>query len=308
MMMTFQEFKEKWKNIPEFTNGYLSLGIKHPLDFHIGYYSSDSKSLVIMDTEKISNIPSSYAVSARNVKLSDGIWILEFQLLQNSFEDVFLRLCWDMIDYSENSKETLKELIARYMSWQKFLQYRKKSILSFQRQKGLLGELLYFQEHLSKGKEDIVSSWVGPDGSDQDFIFGDFWAEIKAVKMSAEVVGISSLQQLDQTTVGKLEAYFLEQTTPGNNRIILPMIVKTLRTTFNEQPLLLDRFNIKLYKYGYDDADIEEYKKNIFRLTEHRTYIVDDDFPKLVRNNVNHGIANCSYTLSLNALEKHRER
>ena len=50
--MKFDELKEKWDNMPAIGNGFLKLGIEHPLDLQIGYSQSFYKSFVVMDTKK----------------------------------------------------------------------------------------------------------------------------------------------------------------------------------------------------------------------------------------------------------------
>lgn len=144
--MKFDELKEKWDNMPAVGNGFLKLGIEHPLNLQIGYSQSSYKSFVVMDTGIIKNIPSSFAVKVSNIQLKNQSWVLEFQLVHPSFEEEFLRLCWDMIEYSSKEENALNSLIHRYMTWQKLLQYENKSVMSFQRQKGLLGELIYLSK------------------------------------------------------------------------------------------------------------------------------------------------------------------
>lgn len=214
-----------------------------------------------------------------------------------------------MIDFTYESQQPLTDFIMRYKNWQKFLQYMKGDVMSFQRQKGLLGELLYLKEILiSMDKEAAVEAWVGPEGSDQDFVFSDTWTEVKSVALSAESVSISSLQQLDQEKDGILEVYFLEKTTPGQNRVALPEVVAQVRRLLRYQERLLDHFDMKLFKYGYREKDELEYKKNYFRLVENRDYVVSSDFPKLTRKKVDIGIESCCYSISLAVLEGHRKR
>lgn len=44
--------------------------------------------------------------------------------------------------------------------------------MSYQRQKGLLGELIYLSEIIDLlGIEAAIDAWTGPDGSDQDYVF-----------------------------------------------------------------------------------------------------------------------------------------
>ena len=68
----------------------------------------------------------------------------------------------------------------------------------------------------------------------------------------------------------------------------------------------LDRFDLKLYKYGYRKNHEKEYLENQFRFIEKREYVVNDVFPKLVAGNVFPEIVSCKYELSLAALEKYR--
>lgn len=307
MKMIFQEFKDKWNSITSTKNCFLSLGIIHPLDLQIGYYASTYKSFIIMDTGIVPDIPSSFAIKVVNTELLNGSRILEFQLVHHSFEEEFLRLCWDMIEATENSTTPLKDMISRYLSWQKFLQYSTKDVMSFQRQKGLLGELLYLRECIEKmGSELAIFTWSGPDGSDQDFLFKDSWSEIKTIAISSEKVSISSLQQLEQEIAGVLIVYVLEKTTPGDGRISLPDIVDDLKRRVMDNAKVLDSFEMKLFKYGYRDEDVAEYQKNYFRYIEQRVYEVNENFPKLIRSNVATEIVSCKYDISLSSIEKYR--
>lgn len=305
--MTFNELKDKWDDMPAVGNGFLKLGLENPLNLQIGYSQSANKSFIVMDTGIIKNIPSSFAVKVSNIQLMNMLWILEFQLVHLSFEEEFLRLCWDMIEYSSKEEDALNALIHRYMTWQKLLQYENKSVMSFQRQKGLLGELIYLSTIIDdKGAEEAVDSWTGPDGSDQDFIFTTDWAEVKSVSLASETVHISSLQQLQQEMDGKLIVYILESTMAGENRICLVDVVNEIKTKLMNNARYLDRFDLKLYKYGYRKSHENEYHNNSFRFIEKREYVVNDKFPKLVGGNVCSEIVSCKYELSLAGIEKYR--
>lgn len=212
-----------------------------------------------------------------------------------------------MIEYSSKEENALNSLIHRYMTWQKLLQYENKSVLSFQRQKGLLGELIYLSKMIDDiGTEAAVDSWAGPDGSDQDYLFQSEWAEIKCVSLASETVHISSLQQLQQEMEGNLVVYIIESTTAGDDRISLVDVVSEIKTKLENNARYLDRFDLKLYKYGYRKNHENEYRENQFRFIEEREYIVNDSFPKLVGNSVPSEIVSCKYELSLAAIEKYR--
>ena len=306
-MMNFQEFKDKWTEFNNAGYGFLKLSIEHPLEFHVGYCSSVHKALIVMNIDKIENIPCSNAVRAESRELSNGSWALELQLIQNEYEEEFLCLGWDIITYSNNENNPVDALIKRYLSWQRLLQYAGKNIMSFSRQKGLIGELLFLKQSIERyGIDYSLISWTGPDGSDQDFIYQDTWNEVKAVSLAAEAVKISSLEQLCQETEGTLTVFVLEKTTPGNDRIILPHLVSEIRSKFEEKTELQDMFDLKLFKYGYRKRDEMEYEKNCFRYVDKVDYVVNDNFPKLTRDNVASEIVAGEYTLSLVAIEKFR--
>lgn len=305
--MKFDELKEKWNNIPNVGNGFLKLGLDHPLDLQIGYSQNTYKSFVVMDTGIIKDIPSSFAVKVTNVQLKDMTWILEFQLVHPAFEEEFLRLCWDMIEYSSKEENVLSALIHRYMTWQKLLQYENKNVMSYQRQKGLLGELIYLSEIIDLlGIEAAIDAWTGPDGSDQDYVFPKDWTEVKSVSLASETVQISSLQQLQQEVDGRLIVYILESTTAGNDRVCLTGVVNEIKAKLVDNARYLDRFDMKLYKYGYRKNHENEYQDNQFRFIEKREYVVSDSFPKLVGKNICPEIVSCKYELSLSAIEKYR--
>jgi len=306
-MMTFREFKDEWEHMPPRGNGFLRLKLEHPLNLQIGYNSSIYKSLIVIDTGVVEGIPSSYAVRAVNSELRGDRWALEFQLLHPSYEEEFLRLCWDMIEVTANSEKPREDLIRRYMSWQKLLQYTGKSVMSFQRQKGLLGELLFLKELLHRmGAENAVNAWKGPDGCDQDFQFEETWAEIKTVALAATQVKISSLQQLEQENDGRLIVYVLEESAPGDDKLSLPKLVDSIKDECSNAPVAEDHLDMKLFKYGYREADRDEYDKKQFRYIEKREYLVNDRFPKLTGKTVPMGIVSCNYEISLAAIESYR--
>lgn len=306
-MMTFHDFRNEWAQISPHKNGFLNLEIKHSLNFKIGYYFSQFKSFIVMNTGVVREISSTFAVRVVNAELNNGTWILEFQLLHSAFEEEFLRLCWDMIESTVNTVNALDNLISKYISWQKLLQSASKKVLSFQNQKGLLGELLFLQESMTKiGTDKAVFAWIGPEGSDQDFLFEETWAEIKTVALSADSVSISSLEQFEQEQDGLLVVYVLEKSTEGTGRITLTETVENILTQLETNLRLREQFEMKIFKYGYREMDRDEYMKNWFRLVEKREYCVDSTFPKLTRLNVHPEIIGCSYLLSISAIEKYR--
>ena len=308
-IMNYQKFKNKWEELDQLAYGYLKLPMEHPIDFEMGYCGNRKKSLIVMDTGVIKDIPCSYAIRAVNRELVNHKWALELQLLQEDYEEEFLCLCWDIIQCSNTIEQPMQKLIERYLSWQKLLQYVNREVMSFSRQKGLIGELLFLKNKIDvNGIKQVINAWVGPDGADQDFSFPDTWYEVKTVSLAAETVKISSFEQLYQDREGELVVICLETSTPGDDKIMLSRLVSYIRELLVEEPELFDIFNLKLFKYGFRDRDISEYDKNCFRYIDQKDYKVDEKFPRLTRANVPRQIVSGTYSISLASIEEHRRR
>lgn len=303
MPITYKDFVERWNSLERMPNGYVLLDPDHPLALEIGYLKSMDKSFIVYNTDAVPSVSSTVAVKVDNIKLNNGKWALGFRLTNLKFEEEFLRLCWDMMDASRDASSPLNALMDKYLSWQKFLQQKPNQAMSFEKQKGLTGELLFFKENLDKfGGDKLIEAWKGPEGASQDYRFDDSWAEIKVVALSANTVKISSMEQLAQDVIGDLVVYTLEPGPESDESVSLNKIVDQIKVLLNS-PVLTDRFDIKLYKYGYRNEERQEYDKNRFRYVKKSVYSVDSDFPKITGANTAPAIASCSYDLSLAGIE-----
>lgn len=303
-MMTIKELENRWNTIDPYSGGYLLISGDHPLSFHIGYHSSEQKSFVVLNTGKIDGLKSSKAITAECVE-ADHQFILRFVLNYPSLDEIFTKLCWDLIESSKTNQNPVEQIRNQYSKWMRLLQKATDDILSSSQQKGLLGELLYLQESLNELEPaDAIDAWVGPEGSDQDFIFIQSWAEIKAVSIAATDVQISSLQQLDREDIGHLIVYFMDKTTgAGAQTISLPKLITQIEEKLSEGSLR-DTFQCKLTQYGYLSRDNEKYLSMNYRLAECRKYKVMEDFPKLMRTNVPNAVVNAKYHLDLLMLDE----
>ena len=310
-MINFEEIKRKWADIPAYSSGFLSLEGEHPLKIHIGYSSPNEQVLLILDAEYEYDIPSTRIIEVQKAKLKDETSIIELRLKDNSFSDLFIRLAWDIIEFSfcNNRDESLKRFINRYKSWYGFLQAAGKDMLTSSEQKGLFGELLYLNELFETfDYNKAINSWCGPEGADQDFVFNNTWAEVKSVNVSADSVKISSIQQLDSNEPGTLIVYFFDKTTSENQfGASLSKKISEIRQRLEESYETEKQiFELKLFRYGYLDKDSEEYEKTKYLLVEKRTYKVSSDFPKLSRKNIPASIINANYLLDIASIEQFR--
>lgn len=308
-MISFYDFEKQWKAITPQKGGYLKLDLEHPLDLRVGYYNDKTRSFVIIDApEYVTKLPSSKVVLATVQQLQSNVKALELRLLDLEYEDVYLRFCWDLIDNSNKPVDQWQSLIQRYSKWHKMFENASgDGKMSFSRQKGLLGELLYFRKlQESYSNDEVISFWKGPEGYDQDFQMGNTWVEVKTVSLAASTVRISSLEQLRQDVEGTLVVFVLEQSSAGKKLVNLVDTVNSIKKSLNLDVLSLSRFEAKLSLLGYKQADEGKYRKNTFRIVEEREYAVKTDFPKLTKESVPIEVETASYSLSFSGIEKFR--
>lgn len=306
-MMTISELSERWNDIPQFSDGYLLVSGDHPLSFHIGYHGDEQKSFVVLDTGKIPKIVSSKAITAECIETDNNEYAVRFSLNFPSLDEIFVKLCWDLIDVSRNADKPVHKIIERYDQWMRLMQRVADGVMSSSSQKGLIGELLHFQKVLTEmSSEQALTAWVGPEGSDQDYIFHDYWVEVKAVSIAASEVEISSLQQLDRNDTGFLFVYFMDKTTSnGSSAFSLPEVIEKIMPMLQSEKEY-DIFGCKLAKYGYQMKDEAKYCGTRYRLSEIRSYKMCDKFPRMIRGNVPTAVVSVHYGLSLSAIEEFR--
>ena len=299
--MTIKELQNKWNSMPVYDSGFSIVDPSHPKDIYIGYRSPDEREVRFCGVENNQEVASSKSIEARMITKNDGTTIFSIYLKRKENDNEFIFLVWDMIESCRNTDNYSQCLYDKYSKWYRLLEKERKTVMSFERQKGLLAELLYLEEQINNSGEDVVECWLGPDGADQDFVFEDTWVEVKAVLAAAETVRISSLEQLDAINKGTLRLFFIETTSSENKHsITLPKKVKDIYGLLSENKK--DILTYKLCEYGYSFDDEEKYNENVFVVLKTSDYSVENGFPRLTRKNVVDGIGNARYTISLNSI------
>jgi hypothetical protein len=307
MMLSDMKLLEKWDGITSYNNGYVRIDSEHPLDWHIGFENINQKSLLLITPFEPERIPSSKSILVAVRQRADSKWTLSFRLVRSEQEDVFIRLCCDLIESSRSQTNTIQGLefvLDRYYQWSKLMEVQRSGLLSEPERRGLIGELLFLQQQISKGMPllDVVNSWIGPEGADQDFVYSTGWYEVKVLGIGAKSVSISSLEQLDAVSPGNLIIFFIDKTAPNQvNGFTLHRKVAQVRACLKASSSALNLFNEKLLRYGY--IDLPEYEQQWYRLSRSNRYNVDEHFPRLIRINTPSQVVGVSYQLSIQALE-----
>ncbi|MFM9281364.1 PD-(D/E)XK motif protein [Paenibacillus jiagnxiensis] len=221
-MLTNEQLLDKWNNIAQYIKSYVRIDGTHPLDWHIGYEDINQKSLLLVCGYKPEFLPSSKSILSSVGRRGDGKWTMTFRLVRQENEEVFIRLCCDLIESSRNQSNSIQGIgfvAKRYMQWSKLMEQQSSGLLTDSERKGLLGELIHLQKCIMNGvpTHEAVESWMGPEGADQDFIFSATWHEVKATGVGSKTVSISSLEQLKAPYPGELVIYFIDKTAPNSS-------------------------------------------------------------------------------------------
>lgn len=305
-MLSNQDLINKWNQILRHSNGYVRIDAHHPLEWHIGFEDTNQRSLLLVTANEPSHVESSKSILVSFAKRADGKWALVFKLIREEQEEVYIRLCHDLIESSREQVDTqqgIEYVLDRYIQWFKLLELQRGGLLSEPERKGLLGEICYLQKKIIRGDSllEAVNSWIGPEGADQDFVDEKGWHEIKAPGIGAKTVSISSLEQLDANLPGELVLFLIDKTAPNEaNSFTLSGKVGELRQMVQNNTQALGLVNQKLLQYGY--MDIADYEKQWYRLGGTHRYKVDENFPRLIRSNVQSQVADVSYQLSIQGI------
>lgn len=302
-----KKLKESWQRIKSYEEGAVKLGIPHLLEWYVAYETPVDKALVIISKTPIEDLDSSKSISTTCRKREDGCYYISFRLTERVQEDVFINMCSNLIEYSSNALsevESLKKVSYRFKQWQRLMQYQNKAILSDERRRGLIGELLYLQETMDNNVpvDVAIKGWVGPDGADQDFVYDKKWREIKTTGLASDKITISSIEQLGGIDdFGELVVYKIDSCAPEmEGAFSLRDLVKRVSMYFNRYLELNDMFNEKLCSVGY--IDLEIYDKYPYKFFDREIYDVDDRFPRITRQDIRPEIVLCSYSLSLSSI------
>ena len=220
--------------------------------------------------------------------------------------DLFYSLCRTLATALENASDSASSLavaLAHIKRWKAFLAGRGGKSLTPEEVRGLFAEITFLGELFEKSDsaENVVASWLGPERSHQDFIFGNTAVEIKSLSgKERSCVRISSEDQMESLNDDLfLRIYRLSEVSDTPSGLSLNGAVRLTAGKLDDAGAI-EAFENKLATHGY--APIPEYDTPIFVLSEIRSYQVSEGFPRLVRSQLPAGIARVSYDLEMEAI------
>ncbi len=307
--MKTNDIKGKWEQFRK-QKGYLQrLDPEHPMDIFIGISEKGFDEIVLFTKLEPAQMKSSKDLEIEKGQRQDGKWATQISLIDKTNEDIFARLCLDLVEVSQHvvsEQAGINAITKRFLAWQKLFSSihtnLPKSVL-----KGLVGELSFAKDVLSKhySWDDIMTAWLGPDGADRDYVFSDCWFEIKAVATGKAVVTISSLNQLETEAYGYLVKIDIDESSEMDpSAKAVSKLIDEIRTILQHNPGAAQLFEQKLISLGY--LDKKAYDDICFAVKQHVYYMVDGSFPKLTTHSVPKEIVGTRYDLSLVGIEPWR--
>jgi hypothetical protein len=250
---------------------------------------------------EISNIPNIKGITVIKRNSEDNFGELILLLNDNNNWQLFFKICTDLLDISSKyvvEDEMIIGINNRLKRWQAFLKENNEYGMSLTKQMGLFAELMCLKKHLipSLGLSQSIQSWVGPDFDKQDFSFNNILIEVKSyISSKGPIISISSLHQLNPNNK-KLFLFTFGLTISDSGFSIINLIGE-IEQLFNiEQTNDTELFRNKLALYGYIEGftDLPFFK---FIVDKTVVFTVNDEFPRILPNDVKSQIVSVSYSI-----------
>lgn len=286
-----------WENIGQ---GYYR---RQDKDINAFYAKNESgEYLFIIDLEELLDKDIELSLKGIDLKTSkkDNSSFLTLILKNETNWEIFLQLCEDlMISAKAVESNRAKNIHSRLVRWQTFLKNENHNI-SEEIQIGLMGELIFLNEYLSKyvSLEQAINAWVGPEKEKQDFRLKGISIEIKSfMDNKQDQVNISSVEQLNNND-NNLYLCTMGFKSSDSGETLEDYCKKIQKRIYEECPSILSVFEDLLMSYGYY---LHCKYDNLKQLSQYKNscYIVNNKFPKIPITIKNPAILNINYKLDL---------
>lgn len=305
MMRKMRKFDsmELFKNINK-SSHYLRVDSNHPLEIRLGKNDSGQKSFRYIGYFNPAKIKSTRSIEVKHSKFNDKLGVT-FSLIDDSYEEIFYLLCNDLIDSTRDidDEHGYIYIVNRFEKWRGFTSNSRKYLPEHEI-KGLIGELLFLKNCLfiKYGSSKAIGGWTGTEPLKKDFSYSDKWYEIKVT--TSDKITISSIEQLESPSEGYLALYTLEKVSSETNALTINDLIDDI---INSIALSQDAdiLRMKLMDAGYIRE--EHYNQYRYVVTQFKTYRVDNEFPRVDRNQIPSAISNVKYDLLISMLQDYEE-
>ena len=182
-----------------------------------------------------------------------------------------------------------------------------ESLLSNEKQLGLLGELLVLRELIELTSCDAVRFWQGPVGAEHDFVLNSLDVEVKTTKSERRQHKIGSIQQLIASPGRNLHLVSVQLTRASSSGgfSLSDVVSGIANLTGPYEAQFFDGLN----RVGWRSRHSHLYSEKYSFRSETLVFKVNDSFPRLVPSSLNLDpdleprISDIEYRLNLENLE-----
>lgn len=211
---------------------------------------------------------------------------------------IFSKIKFEKIDNYSAVKSTIQE-------WRDFFRLVKKTYLSIEEIRGLIGEL-YFLNEILNYDQSLFESWHGPESDRHDFRSNNVAVEVKTSGTKNKIIKISSIEQLDKPANSKLfcQLYQLEQ---DDKSYSIPLLIDEIVEKHNISKMELER-KLNDLNYDFNDRKYYEEDKRRFRIIQNQLFEVNQNFPKItnevfVEKKLPKGVVDINYKINLSDID-----
>lgn len=228
--------------------------------------------------------------------------LLVLSLEDSTQLDLFTTLCADAVSAAGPvAREALSRFHERLDAWRRFLRERKHG-LSREEVVGLFGELIVLERILS-ARFNLLSSWLAPDQGLHDFERCGHAFEVKTSLGVSSRIHISTLDQLDDSGVRRLDLVHVRLNADPTGRNLADLI-RSLSALLPDEGLRQNLANALLRRgLNPDDEDALTMLRASMRSID--IYAVSDEFPRLLRSSVPLAIVEGFYAIEIRAVANH---
>lgn len=234
---------------------------------------------------------------------------LNIYLLDNELKDIFSSFIQNIlmeIDECITESEALSTTLNVISRWKKLFDKINFGGLTLEKQKGLIGELMFIVQMLSSNEvsNKVIGAWTSAeqDFQSKDFTFGSTGVEVKFSSSKQPRIKIANERQLDTDNLRALYLVLYSAEAVKDNGISLSSIVDKVRGMIKSSEIR-DSFNLKLQLNGFFDSDREHYSR-MFSVKKVFLFAVNPEFPRIITNQLPLGIFDTSYSIEISALER----
>jgi hypothetical protein len=284
----------------------------HPLGF---WYGRDFQGRYVFyldsasEASSVKSIPRIAGLTLSLLPTAPDSCRLVLTLNDKELKDLFVTLSADLLrataKLGRQDSGGLAIVVKRLLRWQELLGKARSQLLSSSEVIGLIGELLFLRDFMLPALlvNDVLHSWRGPYGDEQDFLLGGRIIEIKTqLSTSDEHLNIGSENQLD-TMSGPImvchQTVYVPSTEEAGALSLNGLVAELAEQISKSDTAALHLFEAALIHVGY--LKNEEYERPLWLLNTRSFLEVRETFPRLSAADIPEGVDRVRYQVSLQA-------